>query len=157
MHYSDNDDEKDRDDPEYTATWKFQDLMDLLNEKLKEQFGWIKSWALDESMVKSKTRMLGALRRRIGNKPIKDGFKNWVIAQKGCPMHVVCDGGLWKEKVAIAQEYNIEPDTLPALLMAMLSVIPEDVRRGGALYAVQYFGTMQGAHSACCGNPGVCT
>ena len=70
-------------------------------------------------------------------------------------MHVVCDGGLWKEKVAIAQEYNIEPDTLPALLMAMLSVIPEDVRRGVHCMQISTSGPYK-VHT-CCGNPGVCT
>lgn len=77
IHLNDNTLRPNKGEPNYKIH-KIKPLLDVMNLKCKELFNPSRYLSADESMIKFKAR--SSLKQYMPMKPIKRGFKMWVIA-----------------------------------------------------------------------------
>lgn len=77
LHLNDNSTMKIRGDPEYDRLHKVRPLLNMLSENFKKVFSPSRFLSVDESMIPFKGRSM--LKQYMPLKPIKRGFKVWVL------------------------------------------------------------------------------
>ena len=80
LHLNDNNLMPRRDSSNYDRLYKIRPFLDMIQIKFKDNFFPSSTLAIDESMIKFKGR--SSLKQYLPNKPIKRGYKVWMLADK---------------------------------------------------------------------------
>lgn len=80
LHISDKSLEPKRDDPDFDKLYKVRPLLDHLSQKFNDCFLLSQNVSIDESMIKFKGR--STIKQYMPKKPIKRGYKVWVLADQ---------------------------------------------------------------------------
>lgn len=85
LHLNDNNLAPKRGDLKFDKLYKLRPFLTQLSEKFQISFQPCESMAVDESMIKFKGR--SSLKQYLPKKPIKRGFKVWILADKSGYVH----------------------------------------------------------------------
>lgn len=80
LHLNDNHFQPGRNHPNYDKLYKIRPLLDSLKRKFQENYKPTEHLAIDESMIKFKGRSY--LKQYMPKKPIKRGYKVWMLCTK---------------------------------------------------------------------------
>lgn len=80
LHFSNNSDKLNRDNPFYDRLWKIREIFDMINESYKEAYNPAENLAIDEVIVKFKGRVI--FRQYIPKKRKQWGIKIYKIADE---------------------------------------------------------------------------